>query len=127
MRRLLVLSLVIAAAATAAGALGAPSALACDTSYWTVGCQYYSPSTGHTKTQDCCGTQFTIYSTFDTYPTLKYIETTSGGSWVEADVESSGTWDHLYSYTTTNKLGCYNQNAGTMWVNCREYAGWGTP
>lgn len=127
MRRLIALSLTVLAMCVVAGVVRTAVAQACDTSYWTVGCQYYSSAEGHTVSQACCGAQFTIYSTFDTYTYLKYIVTTSGGSWVSADVETSGIWLHLYSNTTTNKLGCYNHNGGTMWVNCREYAGWNTP
>jgi hypothetical protein len=125
MRRLLVFAALVASAIVTSASIGVSSALACDTSYWTVGCQFYSPSEGHTITQfgGCC--QMSIYTTFDTYSTDKAIETTAGGSWISADVMYYGWTDHVYAYDGDDKLGCYNQNSGTMYVNCRVYSGWG--
>jgi len=124
MQRLLLFCLVFAAAIAASASIGVSSAFACDTSYWTVGCQFYAASTGHTITQfgGCC--QMSIYTTFDTYSTDKAIVTTAGGGWISADVMQYGGTDHVYAYDGNDKLGCYNQNAGTMFVNCRVYSGW---
>lgn len=123
----------LVAAVFAAGVAGfaPPRAAACDTSYWTVGCQYYSPSEGHTVTAVCCGSLQTTYSTCDTFTTDRHIWTTAGGSWYSANTltcspASSAQWDHWQVMTTTDKLGCYNHHTGTMFINCREYSGWDT-
>jgi hypothetical protein len=127
MQRRLLLFLAVAASLLVATAFGAGSARACDTSYWTVGCQFYSPSEGHTATKVCCSTFQSAYSTFDTFTTIKLILTTAGGRWLAADIVGNGGVDHFSSPNNDDKVGCFNHHTGTMWVNCRRYAGWGSP
>jgi hypothetical protein len=124
MKRLLLFCAAVAAAVATSASIGVSSAFACDTSYWTVGCQYYSANSGHTIYQDASCCQYSIYTTFDTYSTDKAIVTTAGGSWLTADVMQYGWTDHVYANDGNDKLGCYNQNSGTMFINCREYDGW---
>ena len=119
MRRLLTLTVGVAAVAAAVGA-AAPVAGACDTSYWTVGCRFYSSSEGHTRTQLGASGFNTTYYTFDTFTNSKEIWTTAGGTWLGADLLPSGSYDHWHTGSTNDKFGCFNPNSGTEWVNCRE-------
>jgi hypothetical protein len=124
MRHVLTLVAVVAAVVAVESA-AAPVAAACDTSYWTVGCQFYSPQEGHTRTQPSASGFQTTHYTFDTFTYSKMIWTTAGGTWSGADLLPSNTWDHWHTPNTNDKFGCFNPNGGTEWVNCREYEGWG--
>jgi hypothetical protein len=123
LRRWTLLLAVLFAAATAAGA-GAETASACDTSYWTVGCHYYSPQTGDTRTQLGGSVFNTTHATFSPYDTTRHIWTTAGGKWLGANTVVNGGWVHWGTQHSDDKLGCFNHHTGTQWVNCREYQGW---
>src|SRR5437762_13426607 len=124
MRRVLTLIPAVTAIA-AVETVAAPVAAACDTSYWTVGCQFYASSEGHTRTQLGASGFNTTHYIFDTSTNSKMIWTTAGGTWSGADLLPSNTWDHWHTGNTDDKFGCFNPNSGTEWVNCREYQGWG--
>jgi hypothetical protein len=124
MKRGLLLTIMVASF-IAASAFGAQRALACDTSYWTVGCQYYAYQEGHTRTQLGLSYFNTTYQTFDTNTYSKVIMTTAGGTWEGSNLETSGTTDFWQTQHTDDKLGCYNPNSATEYVNCREVQGWG--
>ena len=120
------LTLLFAVAALGvAGGLAAPAARACDTSYWTVGCQFYSPSEGHTRTQLGLSGFNSTHFTFDTFANSRMIWTTASGTWRGSELLPSNTWAHWHTGATNDKFGCFNPNGGTEWVNCREYQGWG--
>lgn len=84
-------------------------------------------SEGHTATKVCCSSFQSAYSTFDTFSTIRLILTTAGGRWLASDIVHYGGISHFSSPNNDDKLGCFNLNAGTMWVNCRRYSGWGNP
>jgi hypothetical protein len=77
--------------------------------------------------RSCCSSFQSAYSTFDTFSTIRLILTTAGGRWLTSDVVHYGGVSHFSSPNNDDKVGCFNLNAGTMWVNCRRYAGWGNP
>ena len=124
MRHVLTIVAVIVAVVVVES-VAAPVAAACDTSYWTVGCQFYSPKEGHTRTQPSPSGFQTTHYTFDTFTYSKMIWTTAGGTWSGADLLPTNTWDQWHTPNTNDKFGCFNPNGGTEWVNCREYEGWG--
>lgn len=116
---LLLFALALLASAAAFATLGAKPAFACG-SYWTVGCQYYSYQEGHTIYNQGGDSYEDVYTTFSpSNLSVKAIWTTNGGSWL-------GSQDLLYGYYTTfspeiasDKNGCYNDHAQTMYINCR--------
>src|SRR5204862_8953 len=65
--------------------IGADAAAACDTSYWTVGCRYYSPQTGDTRTQLGLSAFNTTHAIFSPYDTTRHIWTSAGGMWLGAN------------------------------------------
>jgi hypothetical protein len=121
--RCLLLVAAVFAVVTAVG-VNADTAAACDTSYWTVGCHYYSPQTGDTRTQLGLSAFNTTHATFSTYDTTRHIWTTAGGTWLGANTVVYGGWVHWGTQHGDDKLGCFNHHTGTQWVNCREYQGW---
>lgn len=123
MKLRLVLFLTAAAlAATVAGSVGAGAALACDTSYWNLGCHFYSPQEGYTGTDFCCSADEAVHSTFDTYTTVKAIMTTAGGTWEDTFIlPYNETWYTTVHHAGSDKVGCQNQHTGTMFVNCRHF------
>jgi hypothetical protein len=123
MKLRLVLFLTAAAlAATVAGSVGASTALACNTSYWNLGCQFYSPHEGHTGTDLCCSADEAVNSTFDTFDTVEAIMTTAGGSWEDKVLlYYDDTWYTVVYHAGSDKVGCYNHHTGTMFVNCRHF------
>jgi hypothetical protein len=120
--RTVVLLASLVAAAAVSLSVGTGTASACDTGWWNIGCEYYSPAEGHTKTEFCCSASECVNATFDTFLRVKYILTTAGGSWL--DSVATG-YNSTFCFQTQNpgsdKVGCYNHNGGTMWVNCRHY------
>jgi hypothetical protein len=125
MRRLATVVSFAALLAVISGFSASLASATCDTNYWTVGCQFYSQNEGHTRTQLGASGFNTTHYTFDTNTNSKMIWTTAGGTWSGADLLPSGTWDHWHTGNSDDKFGCYNPNAATEWVNCREYQGWG--
>lgn len=123
-RRIVVLLASLVAAAGVSLSVGTGIASACDTNWWNLGCQFYSPAEGHTGTEFCCSASECVYSTFDTtnFLRIKYILTTAGGSWLNSVATGYAT---TFCFTAQNpgsdKVGCYNHNSGTLWVNCRHY------
>jgi hypothetical protein len=98
-------------------AISPADAYACDTTWWNIGCQFYSPHTGHSAAE-FAGFGEDIYATFDTYSTVLAIRITSGGSWLDSATMPYGA--RTYFYPGYDKVGCYNHHTGTMWVNCRH-------
>jgi hypothetical protein len=129
MRRWLSLAIAVAAALTVGVTFGVSSALACDTNYWNVSCSTYAAHTGVTKTQFGTDLKQTVYTTWDTYNSVEGLETTADGTWRFADLlgpsgPPGSAYDYMYTYATTDKVGCYNHHTGSMFVNCRHYDGW---
>jgi hypothetical protein len=117
--RLVILLAAIVGALAASALVGVGVAQACDANFWNIGCQFYSPSEGHSASEFCCSTSEGVYSTFDTYSTVLAITTTSGGSWVDSYPICYGC--SIEWYPASSKVGCYNNHSGTMYVNCRHY------
>jgi hypothetical protein len=114
-RTLLFMAILVSGLALAA--FSADSAYACDTSFWNIGCQFYSPHEGHSAAE-FAGFGEDIYATFDTYSTVLAIRTTTGGSWIDSATMPYGA--KAYFYPGYDKVGCYNHHTGTMFVNCRH-------
>lgn len=109
----------VASVMTAVGARATP-AYACDTSYWNIGCQYYSPSEGHTAYQFPPGGGEAVYASWDTFDTFLAIATTAGGTW--QDTATVYNAPNGFRFTIiTDKYGCYNHHTGIMFVNCSHY------
>ena len=123
LRRWLLVLAAFSVGGTAVG-IGADAAAACDTSYWTVGCRYYSPQTGDTRTQLGLSAFNTTHAIFSPYDTTRHIWTSAGGMWLGANTVVNGGWVHWGTQHSDDKLGCFNHHTGTQWVNCREYQGW---
>jgi hypothetical protein len=123
-RIVVLLASLIAAAGVSLSVGTSVASAACDTNWWNLGCQFYSPAEGHTGTEFCCSASESVYSTFDTtnFLRIKYILTTAGGSWLNSVATGNGS---TFTFTAQNpgsdKVGCYNHNSGTLWVNCRHY------
>lgn len=117
-RRSLAVVIAVAAAALAVAGVKAESAYACST-YWTVGCQYYTHGEGHTARNQNGNNFEYVYTTFDTNQYVKTIWTTAGGSWIASQVVASGGAVYYYLPASNDYFGCYNHNTPTMWVNCR--------
>jgi hypothetical protein len=123
-KRIVVLLASLIAAAGVSLSVGTSVAFACDTNFWNLGCQFYSPAEGHTGTEFCCSASESVYSTFDTtnFLRIKYILTTAGGSWLNSVATGNGsTFTFTAQHPGSDKVGCYNHNSGTLWVNCRHY------
>jgi hypothetical protein len=97
---------------------GSAPAFACDTGYWNIGCQSYSPTEGHSAYQFGPDSSEWTYSTFTTYDTVLMISTTAGGSWTSSGTTTYGV--PFYFMSASDKVGCYNHHTGSMWVNCRH-------
>lgn len=121
-RRTVLLLVMLVAATAATTTVGAGAALACDTSYWNLGCQYYSPGERHTATDFCCSEDEAIHSTFSTYETIQAIVTTSGGT-IRYDqlLYYDTTWYTWVVSAGSDKVGCRNHHTGTMFANCRHF------
>jgi hypothetical protein len=123
--RLLLLVATLAAVAATSASIGTQSALACDTSFWNISSEYYTPTEGHTCTAFCCSIHERVNSTFDPYDTVLVILTTAGGSWISSNTMGYNGTTYLYAeHTQGEKVGCYNHHTGTQWVNCRHLEGW---
>jgi hypothetical protein len=111
---------VLCSIAALAGVRAEPALAACDTNYWNLGCQFYSPQEGHTGYQFGPGGGEAVYASWDTFQTFLAIATTSGGTWQgSATVYNS---PNGFRFTViTDKYGCYNHHTGTMFMNCRHY------
>jgi hypothetical protein len=116
---LLLFAVALLASAAAFASVGARPAFACG-AYWTVGCQYYSYQEGHAILNQGGDSYEYVYTTFTpSNLSVKAIWTTGGGRWL-------GSQDLLYGYAVyfspeiaSDKNGCYNDHAQTMWINCR--------
>lgn len=118
-RGALALVAAVGVMAAVAGAHATP-AYACDTSYWNIGCQYYSPSEGHTAYQFGPGGGETVWASWDTFDTFLAIATTAGGTWQGSATVYNPPNGFRFTIIV-DKYGCYNHHTGTMWVNCRHY------
>ena len=122
---------IFLAAVAAAGAVsvgpGSGTAHACG-AYWNIpignGCQNYTASEGHSETVICCAVQRYTRSTFTVYSTIRHFWTSAGGTW-------KGSYNQCYDCGVfwsisngTDKLGCFNDHGGTMFVNCHQEGGW---
>jgi len=117
--RVAVFATALAGATIVALGLGVASAYACNTNYWNVSCQYYAPQEGHTKAQFLGSYGEAVNTTFTVYSTILAISVTNGGSWYGSQsINSGGT---VYFYPAADKVGCFNNNGGTTWVNCRHF------
>lgn len=119
--RTVAIAAIVLGAVTAVASAAPLRVQACDTNYWTVGCQYYNPAEGHTRTNTGSPATETVYSTFSPGTYIKAIATTSGGSWVGNELMGYGWTIIFYNTLSTYKFGCYNHNSFTVWVNCRAY------
>ena len=114
--------LVISAAVWAGP--GAGVATACDLTYWNIpggnGCQYYT--SGEANTVDAYDFYLNelMRSTWDTYDSIHFISTTSGGSWTQTYTCVRAGRDCTIIWDPDVKVGCHNHHTGTMWVNCHH-------
>lgn len=119
-RRSLLLLTAIAACALAAGVSGTRSALACDTGFWRVGCQYYSSNESHTTSNQNSNSFEYVYTTFSpTDGAIHAILTRSGGGWVDTQALLYGQCMGWLGIPSGYRAGCWNSNTSTYWVNCR--------
>jgi hypothetical protein len=123
MKGRLSLALAVLAACVVAAGVTPSFASACDTNFWNLGCQFYSPSEGHTGTQFCCSRNEVVQATFDTYDTVLVIATTSGGTWKGSTTICYNCANDFLDLNSSDKAGCYNHHTGTMFVNCRHADG----
>ena len=130
MRKPLILAAVVAGLSLAA-LMGPASALACDTSYWNVGCQYYSVGESHTAYPGATPHNITVRVSADPAKWVpgktKHIVTTAAGSWVQTNyaISADDTWLTYVSFNNS-RGGCLNASStnGTIWINCATHL-WG--
>jgi len=104
------------------GMTGLPAvAQACDTGYWNLGCAYRSTGQGSSGIVFHSGWDYnTIYTTHNVSP-IRAIATDYSGNWYTAvDAPSGYSTDILRTWSSNDKIGCYN-NQGYQWINCRRY------
>jgi hypothetical protein len=129
-RQLLVLASLTMSMAVAA-AIAPASALACDTSYWNVGCQYYAVGESHSAYPGATPHNVTVRVSADpakwTAGKTRQFISTASGSWVQTNYAgySDDTWLTYVSFSNS-RGGCANSLSinGTIWINCATHL-WG--
>jgi hypothetical protein len=107
---------VLCGVAAVAGVRAAPAA-ACA---WNIGCEFYSPTEGHTAAQFGPSASEGVGASWDTYSSFLAIATTTGGTWRDSATVYNSPNGYAFSIIT-DKYGCYNHHTGTMWVNCEHH------
>lgn len=130
MRKLLALTAVTGGLSLAALIVPA-AALACDTSFWNVGCQYYSVGESHSAYPGATPHNITIRLSAESAKwvpgkTREFVSTSSG-SWVQTNytLAADDTW-LTYVGFSNSRGGCVNSTSenGTIWINCATHV-WG--
>jgi hypothetical protein len=130
MRTLIVLGTLLVSLSTAA-ALAPASALACDTSYWNAGCQYYAVGESHSAYPGATPHNITIRVAAEPAKWVpgktRHFVSTAGGSWVQTNyaIAADDTW-LTYVGFSNSRGGCVNSVStnGTIWINCATHL-WG--
>ena len=130
MRKLLVLAAAVTGLSLAA-LIGTASALACDTSYWNVGCQLYSVGESHSAYPGATPHNITIRLSAEPAKWVpgktKHIVTTASGSWVKTNytLAADDTWLTNVDFSNSRD-GCFNAAStnGSIWINCAAHL-WG--
>lgn len=101
---------------------GAGVAQACDTNWWNISCEFYSPSEGHSQTQFTgYPTIETVYASWSVYTYLEVFSSTAGGTWTNHYFIGNGVDGFRFDMSAnSDKVGCFNYHDGTMFVNCRH-------
>ena len=113
--------LALAMAVFAFAALPA-SAYACDTNWWNVSCQWYSYQEGHTQPQFAPYDEELVHATWSGASQIWAIHIRPAGNWVNSVVLQPGIDAHfVYNIQASDKMGCFNNYTGQVWINCRHY------
>jgi hypothetical protein len=130
MRKLLALA-GIAGGLSLAALISPAAAVACDTSYWNVGCQYYAVGESHSAYPGATPHNITVRGSADpaqwvSGKTREFVSTASG-SWVKSSyaLSADDTWLTYVSFSNS-RGGCVNtlSTNGTIWINCATHL-WG--
>jgi hypothetical protein len=130
MRKLLLVSALVVSS-SAVAVIAPASALACDTSYWNVGCQYYSVGESHSAYPGTTPHNITIRASADPAKWVagktRQFVSTAVGSWVQTNyaVAPDDSWLTYVSFSNS-RGGCVNSLSfnGTIWINCATHL-WG--
>jgi hypothetical protein len=130
MRKMVALAAVAMSISLAALIVPA-AALACDTSYWNVGCQYYAVGESHSAYPGATPHNITIRVSAEPAKWVpgktRHFVSTASGSWVQTNYAGAAddTWLTYVSFSNS-RGGCVNSVStnGTIWINCATHL-WG--
>ena len=119
------IALFCAVVGCALGVIAGPRAevaLACDQTFWNIPvgdpCQFYTPNEGHSELSGA-GAE-TVYASWSVYNHMMMFSSFLNGSWSQSAVVENSP-NAFRFVPDDDKVGCFNHNTGTKFVNCRHY------